>query len=398
MLSLSGILYSQNFGLQLTDNPKYTTIPFTYFNNLIIIPVSINNSDSLNFIVDTGVKNTILLDSTIAHKLGLEYIHQINIHGAASSQIVVGNIVSQVNLATVGLKGNIHSLVVIEDDYLKLENYFGKKIHGIIGYDLFRHLIVKINYEQKELKVYNPESFKLPRRYSKLNFELENGKPYINALVSVDDTTKVHSRLMIDLGASHSALFELHSEDSIKLPEKYLCSSLGRGLGGRIDGYKARINSISIEGFRFEDVIVSYSDSEEHLTVRNRVKRTGTLGGEILSRFHIVFDYLDQSMYLKKNRKYRQSFEHNLCGITIKTFELGFTVFLVDEVIKDSPADEAGIKTGDYLIDINGIPAYELSYDEITGIFHSRPNRKIRLTVNRNCQDINIKLRLRRMI
>lgn len=396
-LASSG-MWAQVYGLQLTGHRGRATIPFRTFNNLIIIPVSINGSDTLSFIVDTGVRNTILIEKSVADALALEYERTINILGAASNQVVIGHIVSKVRFQSAGLTGEIHSLLVIDEDFLRLENYFGRKIHGIIGYDLFRRFIVKINYETKKLKLYEPENYTPSRSYTRIVFDLDNGKPYVDALLTIDDSTQVNSRLMIDLGASHSSLLELNTKDSLKLPEKYITSSLGRGLGGNIEGYKARIDRIDIGKFNFQEVIVSYADPTSFLDSASHANRNGTLGGEILSRFHVIFSYPDNAMYLKKNKNYHTPFEYNLCGITLMVVEMDFNAYLVDEVAPGSPADLAGVKPGDFLREVNHIPAHQLGYDEITGIFHSRPNRTVKLLLNREGKDIRVKVRLKRQI
>ena len=389
---------AQGFGLHFPEGQKRAKIPFETFNNLIIIPVTINQSDTLNFIVDTGVRNTLLLQKTLAFDLGLEYARTINILGAASDQIIEGHVVNKVEFGSIGISGHIHSLLVIEEDFLKLENYFGRKVHGIIGYDLFRRFVVKINYDKKELRLYEPEEYRAPRWYKRIDFELERTKPYVNAKISIDDSTKIESRLMIDLGASHSSLLELESHDDLKLPEKYIESNLGRGLGGKIDGYKARIKSIEIGKFYFKDVIVSYAEPNQFTDSLLNIHRHGTLGGEILNRFHVVFDYLNNCMYLKKNKDYHTRFEYNLCGITLMMLEMGFNAYMVEDVIPGSPADEAGVQKGDFLRMVNYVPAHELGYDEITGIFHSRPNRVVKLHLNRDGNDFKVKIKLKRQI
>ena len=55
------------------DNPKKKSITFNFksSNNLVIIPVAINNSDTLNFILDTGVRYPIITELPFVNKLNL---------------------------------------------------------------------------------------------------------------------------------------------------------------------------------------------------------------------------------------------------------------------------------------------------------------------------------------
>ena len=53
---------AQSFLYLKFQNPRnqHISLPFKLVHNLIIVPVTINGSDTLNFIVDTGVSNTML--------------------------------------------------------------------------------------------------------------------------------------------------------------------------------------------------------------------------------------------------------------------------------------------------------------------------------------------------
>ena len=53
------------FGFFLAGNRQWTRIPFQLHSNLIIIPVQINGSDTLRFILDTGVSSTIITDPSV---------------------------------------------------------------------------------------------------------------------------------------------------------------------------------------------------------------------------------------------------------------------------------------------------------------------------------------------
>ena len=56
--------YSQGFDFK-DHKKKYARIPFKLYNNLIIVPVLLNKgTDTLNFILDTGVGYTMITDST----------------------------------------------------------------------------------------------------------------------------------------------------------------------------------------------------------------------------------------------------------------------------------------------------------------------------------------------
>ena len=55
----STFVFSQE-GFQFETDKKKVTIPFQLINNLIFIPINVNGVE-LNFLLDTGVEETILL-------------------------------------------------------------------------------------------------------------------------------------------------------------------------------------------------------------------------------------------------------------------------------------------------------------------------------------------------
>lgn len=62
----------------------------------------------------------------------------------------------------------------------------------------------------------------------------------------------------------------------------------------------------------------------------------------------------------------------------------------IDEVVKDSPAEKAGLKSGDKIISVIGKDVY--SWDEMTEVFRSSPNKELSIKVERDGQQLDIKV------
>ncbi|MBU1822782.1 MAG: retropepsin-like domain-containing protein, partial [Bacteroidetes bacterium] len=116
---------------------KSIRIPFELHANLVIIPAVINNSDTLHFILDTGVSSTIVTDPEVSRFINTQYVRSIQLDGvgqdsSVQAQISIGNTL-RVGYARIFE----HNLVVLEKDILKLSELVGTPIHGLIGYELF---------------------------------------------------------------------------------------------------------------------------------------------------------------------------------------------------------------------------------------------------------------------
>jgi regulator of sigma E protease len=60
----------------------------------------------------------------------------------------------------------------------------------------------------------------------------------------------------------------------------------------------------------------------------------------------------------------------------------------IGEVVKDSPAEKAGIKTGDILLSLNGVSLY--SAKQTTEIISANPKNELQLVVQRDKEEVNI--------
>ncbi len=94
LAGISGqVVYTQSHpgGMELIyPQGKRVSFHFDLINNPIIIPVIINNSDTLHFILDTGINNTIISELSLGDSLSLKYARQIRMNGLGSGKMVPG--------------------------------------------------------------------------------------------------------------------------------------------------------------------------------------------------------------------------------------------------------------------------------------------------------------------
>lgn len=404
VILFSGIFFfpflssAQTIGFALKQGQEKIVIPFESFNNLIIVPVTLNNAIPLRFILDTGVQTTILTDRTFSDLLNIQYNRKLTLYGADGDNGVDAYIAADVTLELPGTIGKGQVMLVLEEDYLQLKNYLGEEVHGILGYEIFRRFVVEINYQDRTLTLYEPSSFKAHKSFEALPITVEGTKPYFFADITMKDGKKVKSKLMIDTGASHSLLLDAASNELFELPKERVRCNLGRGLGGDIDGYIGRVKRIGFSEFKFENAISSFPDTSQLGISFRKTGRQGTLGAGILRRFTVIIDYYNNRMYLKKNSSYRESFEYNMSGIELVAFGVGLNTLAVDNVRKDSPADKAGVMVGDILKKVNGVGSYNLNLNSLNNLFRSKDGKKIKLKILRDEEVIVKKFRLERLI
>jgi hypothetical protein len=389
---------AQTLGFVLPEGQKRLSVPFELHNNLIVVRVLLNNSLPLKFILDTGVRTTVLTEKSLTDLLNLTYSRKITIQGAGGEKIIDAYVANNITLNINGLIGHGHAMLVLEKDLLQLKNYLGVSVHGVLGYELFSRFVVEINYDRKVVIFHEPNQYRKRARFREFDLIVEDTKPYYYLDITIREGHTFRGKFMLDTGASHSLMINKLSDSLLFVPSPSLESNLGRGLGGDIFGDVARIDRVSIENFHFKEVISTFPNEETYMIDLDKIYRNGTVGGGMLSRFRIVFDYVHSKLYLKKAHKYNRPFEFNLSGLVVRASGIGLDEFIIAAVRENSAADRAGIQIGDQILSINGQLTDGLTLNNIVSILNSKTNRRVVLWLKREGRRVNKKFRLERLI
>jgi hypothetical protein len=377
----------QVLGFALEEGRNKARIPIEINNNLVIVPVVVNGQLPLKFILDTGVRTAILTEKIFSDILNLTYSRKYTVGGPGGQKIVQAFVTNNVTLdLPPGIHGEGHAMLVLEEDYLELRNYLGTDVHGIVGYELFSRFIVSIDYEKKELILTRPSKFKLRGKYTTLPITIEDTKPYLQTIVTMSDSSQTKVKLLVDSGASHGLILEPDSNDTLAVPRAHISSIIGRGLGGVITGQIGRIQSLKMGRYDVREVIANFPDPNSYmdtLKVSRAVVRNGAIGGEILSRFRVIFNFPDEEMYIKKNPSFKKRFYYNMSGLTLKAIGSGLKRFEITNVRVNSPGERAGLVEGDHVLMINGVDTTNLDLNMVNAYFNMKPGKRIVLEVDR---------------
>ncbi|MEN8186769.1 MAG: aspartyl protease family protein [Bacteroidota bacterium] len=411
---------------------KYS-MSFQQINNLIVIPVEINEK-KLNFILDTGIDKTILLNLKFSDSLELRNIEEIIINGLGEGEPLTAY-KSKKNHTKIGNIINFDHLIyaVMGSDF-DLSAKMGMDINGIIGGDLLHDFIVHINFSKKKLVFYDPDkySYKKCKKCEEFPLLFYNRKPFIIAQVEDENQQKFDVKLLIDSGGGDALWLFNTSSPKIKIPNKNFDDYLGRGLSGEIHGKRSRIPKFSLGSFTFENVNVAYPDSTSILAAHKHKERNGTIGAEIIRRFNIILDYRKESIILMKNKRaFKKPFLYNKSGIEIfyggeiliknpKNKETGFRVdkeqnkiytdilnyfdyvympsFEIALLRENSEAKNAGLQVGDIILEINDKSVYDKNIEEIIYILSGNEGGKIKMLIERKGLKIVYRFKLRSLL
>ena len=414
---------------EIEKHSKKVTIPFKLINNLIFIPIKVNGIE-LNFLLDSGVEETILFSMEEKQEVSFHNIQKIKLRGLGSEDEIEGLKSTNNVLESHGLKSSNHLVYIILDQSFNLSSHIGIPVNGILGYKFFKNNIVEINYQKKRVVVHaNDKSTheRLSKKFNEVPITIERSKPYIYATAVVNDD-KIPAKLLIDIGNSDA--FWIFENNKIKLPKKNFPDFLGKGFSGDIEGHRAKIDNFLIDDFNFKKPIVSFPDSTSIRNVKMVPDRIGSVGGEVLKRFTVVLDYADKKMYLRKNSKFSEPFTYNKSGITVQhnglqwvqetvhlemvkvastldevtknevkdgNFRYKFSLKPVYEIVnirKNSAAEKCGLQKGDIIVSINKNAPYKYSLQQINNLLKSEEDIWINLEVERNSLILKFRFKL----
>lgn len=387
---------AQAFGYHFQKKGKKKIhLKFERINNLIILPVMLNDTFELRFIVDTGVRHTIITKKTYLDSLTVRYGRSFKLTGADKESSVTAKLVHNLNFKMQGLEATRQTVLVLDEDYFALDNSLGKPIDGILGMDMFMRYTVKIDYENSCMTLIDPDRFRPLKSYESIDIEINQGKPYMNVMTIQDNGMLMENKVLIDCGASVSMMLDVNSDENISLPQKHIYGTFGQVLGGNLEAYIGRVPMLKFGDNNFKNVVTNF---QTPFWIDTTTNNHGLIGGGILSRFDVIFDFPHRKMYLRRNEGYYAPFVQDRSGLHIELQGNSFNQFLIADVIHGSPADVAGILTGDLILRCNGRPFNRLSLSDLTSTLQSKPETLVRLTLLRNNQEVDVKFRLKDLI
>lgn len=383
------------------DNPKKKsiTIDFKSSSNLIIIPVAINNSDTLNFILDTGVKYPIITELPFVNKLNLNYLQPIDVKGLGDGEELTAYKSGNNTISLNGLVAYDQEIHMIINESFQISQILGIPVHGMIGFNLFKDYVVKIDYETHKITLTKPEYFTYKQRDRDIILPLifEQNKPFVKMSIVTDKNEEVPVKLLVDTGASDAIWLSPNSDSRISIPEKNVEMFLGRGLSGELFGKKGRIGALWVGPLVLYEPIVAFPDNQTVEMLTGQSDRNGTLGAEILRRFMVTMDYPNKRIILRPNSSLKDAFNCNMSGLEVSNPMPGLPIFLVDNIRKNSPAYYAGVQENDQIISVNTTSGKTLTLNDINLLLQSREDKRIRLTVLRNGEEIKTEFFLKKM-
>jgi hypothetical protein len=393
LLSGIGPAQGQPSANLFTDGRSLLETPFALYSNLIFVSVRVNDSPPLSFLLDTGAGMTVL-NARQVKALNLKTEGKISVSGNSADNTEAA-FVKDASLALPGTEPFQVPMISLPLD--AVEALMGRTLDGILGYDFFQRFVVEVDYAGRTVRLYDPARYRYAGGGEVIPLKLEGNRPFLQAAVTPTGQRPIEGKFLVDTGDNSgvSLTAPFVRENGLVESAPKTLPSFGAGVGGGSVQLVARLQDLRIGGLVFPQPVAHLSQAKAG--DESKADHAGQIGGEILRRLRVIFDYPRQRMILEKNALFDQPFENDMGGIWIVTEEKDFHLFRVMNVLKGTPGAEAGLRIGDIITAIDGTPAAELTVDTIRQMFRE-DGREYVLRVLRGKGTRTIRVRPRRLI
>lgn len=384
-------LKRNEFNTNIAGNNDEARLPFEAIGNYIYVQATIDGQ-RFGFIVDSAGLNMLSPQATELAGLKESSVHRSHT-GAGESDHRVG--ICKIKRIALGDR------IVLTDQRWRVVDLpglpDGKPLHGVIGIEVFRRFVVRADYEAGELTFTKPNKFHPGKAAIALALHpLRSGVPTITAEVD-----GLSGRFMVDTG--NGGALELFPSFVARhdLLARYDATPpvpVGTGLGGVLHARIARSGTLRLGDVSVDRPLVNLHTSTKGVFASGKIQ--GNIGGRILKRFTVTFDFSRKRMYLLPNKNCGKpmgdSVFLNRAGLFFKKSGGSYSVV---QVLPESPAADSGIEPGDSILAVNGRLAKDIDPMMLSDILRNpTPNTRVQLTIRKGQETRDVLILLQQLV
>jgi hypothetical protein len=329
---------------RIADPSGTTRIAFDLVNNHIYADGTIDGKKA-RFLVDTGGSN--VLTPAAARKFGIK--GEGDLPGRGGGEESVKAQLAHVGEVTLG-GASLAKPVFVILDLGALTSVEGVEFDGLVGFEMFRRFGATIDYAGHVLTLADPAKFAPPAGATVVPFELSDTTPLVAGTldgeairVSIDTGSRASLSMHSPFVRAHGLVARYHAAPD---------AVVGWGVGGPSRGRPARFGTLELGDQEIRGIAGDLYVGDKGAF--SNPDMSGNLGGGVLRRFTVAFDYGAKRMYLAPNADFAKADSFDRSGL----FLLGDgDALLVADVAPQSAAERAGLEAKDRIVAIDGAPA-----------------------------------------
>jgi hypothetical protein len=363
------------------------TIPFKLLNNHIYIEVKINARGPFLCIFDTGGHDLLTPDTAKA----LDIHTEGDAPGAGAGEGVVDTGFAK------GVTFQIGDLTMA-DQTITILPFASKEVEGfdeqgMIGFEVLRRFVTEIDYGRQTITFIDPNKFVAHDQGVPVPFVFYNSLPQVAGVFEGEP-----GRFDIDTGSRVELTVTKPYVESSGLMARHpngVTAVDGWGVGGPSRSYVTRAASFDLGPVQIGPIVAGFSNQSRGAFSDPNFQ--GNVGSGLLKRFDVTFDYDHQIMYLKPlSRRPADVGVFDRAGAWLNLSSTGFKVM---DLTATGPAQAAGLKVGDEITAVDGVPAAQIALPDLRRRLRDDPaGTQVKLDVLANGQARVVTVTLRDQI
>jgi hypothetical protein len=345
-------------------------LPAAFVGGLILVPLHVNQSQPCLFVLDSTAAST-SIDPNRATELGLA-------PGASTELDFAGASLTLPALPRAP-----------RPDF---GTQFGRAYEGTLGRDFFESFVVSIDYARKTVRIFDPAAYQYSGKGKGFHVSFAGDMPIVRAKFNTNGKT-LEADMGINTALDASVVFSERYANAHHMLS-HIKTIPATGDLAVSDAILGRMRLFEIGSFPVQQALATFAKEEWG---SGSAQLAGEIGGGMLERFNVVFDYPHEQIIFDPNSERRVDEIEDMSGVSLIATGPGLRRFEVTQVRSGTPGAEAGLQKGDVIAGIDEDPAADLSLVQVRDLFRQL-GHPYKLTVERNDQTLHLTMKLKRLL
>jgi hypothetical protein len=350
-----------------------TEIPASFIGNQIFVPVRVNRSEPSLFRLDSSEKST-------------------SISPARLNELSLPNVPTTV-LNFPGSDLLMKALPAVE--YEDFAAQVGRLYEGTLGNDFLNCYVAEVDYARQTLRLYDPGPYKYVGKGKQIRLTFNETMPVVHARVTFEKGKSIEGDFVVNTALDGGVVISNRYASAHHFPSLKRVPADDPQLSANGGADAVRLKDFQLGDYTVEGAIAEFSSAQ--MPFGDGDNLAGEIGGGMLRRFTVIFDYPHQELVLTPNAHLAEDDHEDMSGISMIALGPGLKTFQVTQVAPGSPAAGEQIQAGDVIVGIDQDPAADLTLEEFLNAFR-QVGHTYKLVISHNGQTREVTLEMRRRL
>ncbi|HEY9026703.1 MAG TPA: aspartyl protease family protein [Burkholderiaceae bacterium] len=369
------------------DGASEARLAIEVANHHVFVPVTLDGH-ALRFMLDTGGVN--LVAAAAARRIGLASVGAMEARGPGEHSVRSG--FARVERLEIGATVALERQLLRVIDMPGFDEVEGLRVDGVLGVELFKRLAVRIDYAARELVLARSMAFDDASAGVAMPLTFFGHFPGVAGTLD-----GVAGQFWLDTGNRGGVVLHAPFVEANGLAGRYRASAettIGWGIGGRAQGRLARGGRLALGALPVDGPLLRLPSAHDGPLAMRHV--AGNIGGEILSRFVVSFDYARRIVHLAPNAQAGRPFPADRSGMWVNGHARGA---VVAALMAGGPADAAGLRVDDLIETVDAVPARTLGLAALRERLATAPaGTRVAIQARRGGETLAVALVLRDLV